>query len=146
MLGDKHTSDPATLDTIGTNAYAPESTQVALVDYHRDSNGTLRTTEAASALLVDNLAKVTAEDTVCKALRGSADFHALDMQVKAKLTFTMLYCALDPRHAMDIIHAWVNQEEPKLIQLLSNNAHGFLRWCLGMLIGNPAACKDEQWW
>ena len=66
--------------------------------------------------------------------------------MKAKLTFTMLYCALDPRHAMDIIHAWVNTPEPKLIDLLSNNTQGFLRWCLGMLLGNPAACKQEQWW
>ena len=66
--------------------------------------------------------------------------------MKAKLAFTVLYCALDLRHAIDIIHAWVNTPEPKLIQLLSNNAQGFLRWCLGMLIGNPAACKDEQWW
>ena len=64
--------------------------------------------------------------------------------MKAKLTFTMMYCALDPRHAMDIIHAWVNTPEPKLIDLLSNNVQGFLRWCLGMLLGNPAACKQEQ--
>jgi hypothetical protein len=70
----------------------------------------------------------------------------LDIDVRAKLTFTMMYCALDPRHAMDIIHAWVNAPEPKLINLLSNNAQGFLRWCLGMLLGNPAACKHEQWW
>lgn len=47
---------------------------------------------------------------------------------------------------MDIIHAWVNTPEPKLIDLLSNNTQGFLRWCLGMLLGNPAACKQEQWW
>jgi hypothetical protein len=23
---------------------------------------------------------------------------------------------------------------------------GFLRWCLGMLLGISAACKHEQWW
>lgn len=147
VLGDKHTTDPSTLDTIGNNAYAPDSTQVAAADYHRDNNGNLRSLEDATRLLSDNHVKVTAEDAVCKALRGTTDFHTtVDVAVRAKLTFTMLYCALDPRHAMDIIHAWVNTPEPKLIDLLSNNVQGFLRWCLGMLLGNPAACKQEQWW
>ena len=147
VLGGKHTQDPSTLDTIGNNAYAPDSTQVAAADYHRDSNGNLRSPEDANQLLADNHVKVTAEDAVCKALRGTTDFHTtVDVAVRAKLTFTMLYCALDPRHAMDIIHAWVNTPEPKLIDLLSNNTQGFLRWCLGMLLGNPAACKQEQWW
>ena len=147
VLGDKHTHDPTTLDTIGNNAYAPDSTQVAAADYHRDSNGNLRSPEEANQLLAANHVIVTAEDAVCKALRGTTDFHTtVDVAVRAKLTFTMMYCALDPRHAMDIIHAWVNTPEPKLIDLLSNNTQGFLRWCLGMLIGNPAACKQEQWW
>jgi hypothetical protein len=147
VLGDKHTHDPTTLDTIGNNAYAPDSTQVAAADYHRDSNGNLRSPEDANQLLADNHVLVTAEDAVCKALRGTTDFHTtVDVAVRAKLTFTMMYCALDPRHAMDIIHAWVNTPEPKLIDLLSNNTQGFLRWCLGMLLGNPAACKQEQWW
>ena len=147
VLGDKHTQDPSDLDTIGNNAYAPDSTQVAAADYHRDSNGNLRSPEDANQLPADNHVLVTAEDAVCKALRGTSDFHTtVDVAVRAKLTFTMLYCALDPRHAMDIIHAWVNTPEPKLIDLLSNNTQGFLRWCLGMLLGNPAACKQEQWW
>jgi hypothetical protein len=38
VLGDKHINDPSTLDTIGNNTYAPDSTQVASADYHRDSN------------------------------------------------------------------------------------------------------------
>ena len=147
VLGDKHTHDPTTLDTIGNNAYAPDSTQVAAADYHRDSNGNLRSPQEAKQLLAANHVIVTAEDAVCKALRGTTDFHTtVDVAVRAKLTFTMMYCALDPRHAMDIIHAWVNTPEPKLIDLLSNNTQGFLRWCLGMLLGNPAACKQEQWW